>query len=107
MQATTKMKARKLAKVGLLFAGAAVLGGVVMLLWNWIMPGLITGVAPLDYWRALGLLVLSRILFGGFRGRGNGHGHDKWQRWQKMTPEEREQFLQQRTERCRTAPHNT
>lgn len=97
-------KARKLAKLGLLVAGAAVLGGVVMLLWNWVMPGLVDGVARIDYWRALGLLILSRILFGGFRGRGHGHGHR--QRWQKMTPEEREQFLQQCAQRGRPAQHN-
>lgn len=101
MHSKAKMKKRKLAKVGLLLAGAALLGAVVMLLWNWVMPGLIQGIAPLDYWRALGLLVLSRILFGGFRGRGLRHDPQQWQRWQQMTPEEREQFLQQCTQRGR------
>jgi hypothetical protein len=46
------------------------------------------------------LLVLSRILFGGFRGHGgwrgrmhgHRHGHERWAKWQAMTPEEREQF---------------
>ena len=106
MRLRTKIRAGKLAKVGLLLAGAALLGGVVMLLWNWIMPGLVDGVARIDYWRALGLLVLSRILFGGFRGRGRGDGHGQWQRWQKMTPEEREQVLQQCARRGRPAPHH-
>lgn len=96
-------KVKKLAKAGLLVIGAGVLGGVVMLLWNWVMPGLIDGIMPIDYWRALGLLVLSRILFGGFRGRGGWHGREHWQRWQQMTPEEREQLLQQRAGRCRPA----
>jgi hypothetical protein len=39
----------------------------------------------------LGLLVLSKILFGGFRGRGC-HGRWNRHRWEQMTPEEREKF---------------
>ncbi|BEV16396.1 hypothetical protein HBDW_31840 [Herbaspirillum sp. DW155] len=70
-----------------------VLGAVVMLLWNWVMPPIFPGVAEIGFWRALGLLVLCRILFGGFRGR-----HGGWRekrrfmraRWEAMTPEERE-----------------
>jgi hypothetical protein len=94
----------KLGKVGMMLAGAAVLGATVMLLWNWIMPSLFAGSQPLDYWRALGLLVLCRILFGGLRGRGGWrHGHERWQRWQAMTPEERAQFHQHRSEKYR--PH--
>ena len=49
----------------------ALLGWIVMLLWNWIVPHLFAGSTPLDYWRALGLLVLCRILVGGFGGRHN------------------------------------
>lgn len=71
----------------------ALLGWIVMLLWNWIVPHLFAGGAPLDYWRALGLLVLCRILVGGFGGRHHHEaGAQRWQRWQAMTPEEREQF---------------
>jgi hypothetical protein len=39
------------------------LGGVVMLLWN-IIPLQLTHLTKIDYWQALGLTVLSRILFG-------------------------------------------
>jgi len=49
---------------------------VVMQLWNWLMPALF-GLKLITYWQALGLLVLSKILFGGFRGghgRGSGGG---------------------------------
>nr|WP_141914998.1 MULTISPECIES: hypothetical protein [unclassified Herbaspirillum] len=71
-----------------------VLGGAVMLLWNWVVPPIFPGAAEIGFWRALGLLVLCRILFGGFRGR---HGwHEKKRRmrarWQAMTPEERERL---------------
>jgi hypothetical protein len=70
----------------------AVLGSVVMALWNWLMPSLF-GWTEIGFWQALGLLVLSRILLGGFHG---GHGgHPAWrrrmlERWERMTPEERE-----------------
>ncbi|OEZ60620.1 hypothetical protein [Duganella sp. HH105] len=94
---------KKLLFLPLVLAGVALLGWVVMLLWNWVMPGLFTGSLQIDYWRALGLLVLCRILFGGFHGR-HGHRHggrERWQRWQAMTPEERAQFHKDRQGFCR------
>lgn len=45
-----------------------VIGLVTQLLWNWLVPALFSG-PVITYWQALGLLVLSRILFWGF-GRG-------------------------------------
>ncbi len=80
----------------LAFAALAVLllGYVVMSLWNAVLPA-VTGLHTISLLQALGLLVLSRILFGGLRGRGYGGRH--WrarmqERWQQMTPEERERF---------------
>ena len=77
-------------------AAVAVFCFVVMSLWNWIIPSVV-GWHPVTYWQALGLLVLSRILFGGFRGRPGRHM--PWRRrmrkrWEQMTPEEREEFRQ-------------
>jgi hypothetical protein len=69
--------------------GIAVGGEVVTYLWNWLMPGLF-GWHTISFWQSLGLLVLSRIFFGGFRGR-PGFGR---RRWEQMTPEQREQFKQ-------------
>ena len=69
-------------------------GWVVMSLWNWLGPELF-GLHPVSFWQALGLLVLCRILFGGF-GFGGGHRHSRRsrdrmaERWMNMTPEERE-----------------
>jgi hypothetical protein len=80
--------AKKLVIVILAIAG---LGWVVMSLWNWIIPTLFTSIHPIDYFRALGLLVLCRILFGGFHGRGGWHPKHM-QRWQHMTDEEKEKF---------------
>lgn len=75
---------------------AFVFGEVVMHLWNWLMPVLF-GWRIITFWQGLGLLVLCRILFGGF----GGHGHHRpgfrrgmHERWESMTPEEREKFRQ-------------
>lgn len=70
----------------------AVMSGAVMLLWNAVAPALFGDARQIDYPHALGLLVLCRILFGGFRGHGGWHGRKRWDKWQAMTPEEREQF---------------
>ncbi|WP_369977304.1 hypothetical protein [Xanthomonas bundabergensis] len=79
-------------KLAIALVAAAVLGAVVMLLWNAVVPVALSAARPIDYPHAVGLLVLSRILFGGFRGHGGWHRHRHWQKWQAMTPEEREQF---------------
>ncbi|RZK44891.1 MAG: hypothetical protein EOO94_04835, partial [Pedobacter sp.] len=78
---------------------------IVMLLWNMILPAAITGVNPINFWQALGLLVLSKILFGGFHG-GWKHKRQQWkdkmnERLQNMTPEQREAFKQDLRNRCR------
>lgn len=83
-------------KMAIVGAIALVLFGlVVMWLWNWLMPA-VFGVNAVTFWQALGLLALSWILFGGFRGSGHHHRphgrHHLSGRWAHMTPEEREQF---------------
>jgi len=80
---------KSLLKALLLVVLVALLGAIVMKLWNWIVPGLVDGTHAIDYPRAVGLLVLSRLLFGGFRGHGGSHQHGRWRHWQRMTPEER------------------
>ena len=83
---------------------ALLIGGLVMWLWNAILPKVLN-VRPITYWQAVGLLVLSRILFGRFwggsyRGRGQMSGGPWREKWMKMTPEEREQFTQEWRNRC-------
>jgi hypothetical protein len=76
------------------FAAFIALGGyVVQQLWNWLMPA-IFGLRALTFWQGLGLLALCRILFGGFKGHGGRHGFRRkmGERWDHMTPEERERF---------------
>ena len=75
---------------------------IVMRLWNWLMPVLF-GWHMITFWQALGILVLSKILFGGFRGGGGHYG--PWrrrmrERWAQMTPEERDKFRQGLRARC-------
>lgn len=58
----------------LVVVAIAALSYVVMLLWNHVAVSLADGIHAIDYCQAVGLLILSRILFGGFRGR-HGHHH--------------------------------
>ena len=80
----------------------------VMLLWNWLVPALFSG-PMITFWQALGLLVLSKILFSGFGRKGHHGGHGPrtpfWrkrfeEKWEKMTPEEREKFKARFKHRC-------
>lgn len=80
----------------------ALFGFVVLWLWNSLMPSLF-GLKTIGYWQALGLVVLSRIFFGGCRGMGGHDGrwrHRMMERWERMTPEERERFRQGFAGRC-------
>src|SRR5579864_1699235 len=46
-------------------------GEIVLHLWNWLLPPLF-GWHQITFWEALGLLLLCRILFGGFGWHGSG-----------------------------------
>jgi hypothetical protein len=96
-------------------------GGVVKLLWNWLVPPIV-GWREITFWQAFGLLALCRILFGGsgwhrsgrwdFRGRMAERMADRMadrvgERWERMTPEERERFRQRIRERCGFDPSST
>lgn len=79
-------------------------GLVVMLLWNAILPN-VTGVSKLTYWQAVGLLLLSKILFGSFRPGKKSHRHKSkaqyWRKkWMSMSDEERAKFKQEWRHRC-------
>jgi len=75
-------------------------GELVMHLWNWLLPPLF-GWHMITFWQALGLLLLSRILFGSW-GSGGGKNRGRWRRekWQQMSPEERERLRQSWRSRC-------
>ena len=78
-------------------------GFLVMWLWNAILPAVL-GVKAITFLQALGLLVLSKILFGGFGGNRWGGGY-RWkqkmkERWSNMSPDERENFKAEWMNRC-------
>jgi hypothetical protein len=72
-----------------------------MLVWNHLLPEILhTG--SINYWQAVGLLVLSKILFSGF---GRGHrGGAPWmhrmEHFKNMSPDEKERFREQMRARC-------
>ena len=103
-----RMSRRKKRALTIIFAPLAILlfvtigGEVVKQLWNWLLPPLF-GWREIGFWQAIGLLALCRILFGGF----GFHNSDRSsfrrrmrQRWEGMTPEERERFQQAMRARC-------
>jgi len=87
----------------------AIGGEIVLRLWNWLLPPLF-GWRQITFWQALGMLALCRILFGGLGIRGT-HGSNMRpnvrrrmaERWEQMTPEEREK-ARQRWARCGFEP---
>jgi len=90
-------------------AGVFAISAVVMLLWNWILPA-ISPLKEITYWQAMGLFVLSRILFGGFRFGFRRHQQSVHRhfgehapfkdKFMEMTDEERQQFKNQWKQRC-------
>jgi hypothetical protein len=97
------LRALKIVLMIILFINVAGYG--TMYLWNWLVPLLFHG-PVITFLQALGLLILSKILFGGFgRGGSRFRGRHRWQqrmqeRFANMTPEEKEKFSQQMQGRC-------
>jgi hypothetical protein len=73
---------------GILAVGLA--GFVTSSLWNALMPAIFS-LPAIGFWQALGLLVLSRLLFGHWGGK-RGHKPRFVKGMQDLTPEERERF---------------
>jgi hypothetical protein len=81
-------------------------GWIVMSLWNWLLPSLL-GWKLITFWQALALLILCRLLFGGFGGHRSMRRNMGWrmrermaERWEHMTPEERERFREKMRGHC-------
>jgi hypothetical protein len=70
---------------------------ITMLLWNGLLPELFH-LPVISFWQAIGILILSRLIFGGFGGARGHHGrhfrNHVREKWEHMTPEEREKFMQ-------------
>lgn len=83
---------------------------VVFWLWNTVLVAVVP-VKPVTIWQAAGLLVLSRILFGGFKfgspghRYGNGEGPMSWRnRWRQMSDDDRSKFRREWKRRCNDRP---
>ena len=84
MERYVENKVKKIVKVifivifgAIAIAGLALLFGyVVMLLWNWLMPA-IFGLGVISFWQAVGIVILAKLLFGGFGGSGSKSGRRK------------------------------
>lgn len=101
-------KTRRIAKIVLLVlvvGPIAVLafGGLIMYLWNAILPALL-GVSVISFWQAVGLLVLCKILFGSMGSGGGGYRRRKqWggppshlrEKFMNMSEEEKAAFKEQ------------
>ena len=89
--------------VAFFIAMVTVFSGLVMFLWNAILPE-VAGVKPLSFWQAAGLLLLSKILlsgFGGFRNRRKVN-HRPWKnKWMNMNHEERHEAKMRWKEHCK------
>jgi len=107
------MRQRFFLRILFVIAIAAISSVVFMLLWNALLPS-IFGLVRINYWQALGLLVLARIFFGNIGGkmmmnsemRHGGRRHFR-ERWMNLSPEERELFIKKMQSRRHHFPfHN-
>jgi len=80
----------------IILAALAGFGFITMILWNNLLPQ-IFHLPQITYWQAVGLLILSRLLFGFSSHMGGRHhqrmGHMR-EKWEQMNPQEREEFMQ-------------
>lgn len=75
---------------------------LVMYLWNAILPQVLHA-GVINFWQAAGLLLLAKILFGSFGGwrRKRGEWRQRmFEKWDHMTPEDREKFKERMKARC-------
>jgi hypothetical protein len=87
----------------------AIGGEIVLRLWNWLLPPLF-GWRQITFWQAIGILALCRILFGGFgwhRSTRSNVRRRMAERWEHMTPEERDRLRQSMWGRCGFGPFPT
>ena len=96
---------------GLLFLAVfAAAIAIVMLLWNALIPNIV-GWTTINYWQAVGLMVLCRLLLGGFGRFGRGHfwgrreDHHHWHQMKSkmkgMSREERHDYIREHMNKAR------
>src|SRR5438270_1691595 len=88
--------------------GVFVFGGIVMLLWNNALSPVLH-ISAITFWQGLGILVLSKILFSSFGGRG-GYRRHSWKEkmmWENMTPEQKEKLKEEWKKRSHRWGHGS
>ncbi len=79
--------------------GLAALSVLIFFLWNWLVPAIFNG-PVITFWQAIGILILSKILFSGVwrhRSHYSGYPHSEWrkrfeEKMKNMPDEEKERF---------------
>ena len=99
------MRRKGIGIVFFIITGVAVLSGVVMFLWNYSIAE-VANIGKLTYLQAMALLVLMRILVGGFpMGSRSHHGPGAWrEKWKNMSEEERKKYKEKWRSRWRSKP---
>jgi len=93
---------KKIIFIPIFFIGmAALIIWILMLLWNWLMPD-IFALRLITFWESAGLLLMAKILFGGFHTGRKGwhnksHADGGWKqkfkrKWAGMSDEEKEKW---------------
>ena len=75
-----------------------------MYLWNWLVPTLFHG-PVVTFWQMIGLIALSKILFGGFKGgnkRWGGGKHEMRGRWKQKMEERMANMTEEEKEKWKT-----
>lgn len=103
-----EFRQKKCLAIGIFICMFALIALIIMLLWNALLPAIFTGVGIINYWQSAGLIILCRLLFGGFP-FGHGHKfshadrmkkrkifHEMHEKTKGMTQQERMEFI-----RCR------
>jgi Ca2+/H+ antiporter, TMEM165/GDT1 family len=84
----------------IIFAPIAIFlfGSLVQWLWNDVLVPVLH-ISPVTFWQAIGILVLSKILFSSFSGGSRRDYRKERMMWSNMTPEQKEKFREEW--RCR------
>jgi len=96
---TTYYRRRRFFIAPLILIALVAFSALAMVLWNALMP-VIFHLPLINFWQAAGLLILARLLFGGFgphRHHGSWYGYSRRQKIRDkisaMSPEERKDFF--------------
>ena len=107
------MKKHKIIIIAKILIGAPLLifalGFITMHLWNWLVPTLFNG-PVINLWQTFGIVLLSKILFGGFKGKGGcccggGNPRQAWKehmkaKWDNLSNEERSSLKNKFFNKC-------